>query len=255
MADADWRRRWRSCGQELLGRAEARPVVRAWESSGRSLRPSRRSRLERRARVALGKAAGTRRGGRRRLAAPGLHRSSCASIPGAGRERDRSERTSIESSARRTAVRVPSASRRDLDGASGGGGAESVLTLPASVRSTFAAEAVDLRRGFDGWPRDPGADRADPLSGHVFVFLNAREPISCSCGRTGTCFSTSVSSGARSRTTQPWRPSARGAGFRRAGVDARGLDLRGARRRTRYRRSSRSAEEGTMTAASLCARQ
>jgi len=39
------------------------------------------------------------------------------------------------------------------------------------------------------------------------------------------------------------------------GLMLEGLDLRGARRRTRYRRSSRSAEEGTTTAASLCARQ
>jgi transposase len=47
--------------------------------------------------------------------------------------------------------------------------------LPSSVRIYVAAEAVDLRRGFDGLA---AATRsligADPMSGHVFVFLNRR---------------------------------------------------------------------------------
>lgn len=50
-----------------------------------------------------------------------------------------------------------------------------MLTLPASVRIFVAAEPVDLRRGFDGLA---AATRSlilqNPLSGHVFVFLNGR---------------------------------------------------------------------------------
>ena len=50
-----------------------------------------------------------------------------------------------------------------------------MLTLPSSVRIYVAAEAVDLRRGFDGLA---AATRSvigeSPLSGHVFVFLNRR---------------------------------------------------------------------------------
>ncbi|KKN06833.1 hypothetical protein LCGC14_1073230 [marine sediment metagenome] len=50
-----------------------------------------------------------------------------------------------------------------------------MLTLPPSVRIYVAAEAVDLRRGFDGLA---AATRslmgADPMNGHVFVFLNRR---------------------------------------------------------------------------------
>jgi transposase len=50
-----------------------------------------------------------------------------------------------------------------------------MLTLPAAVRIYVAAEAVDLRRGFDGLA---AATRSvidqDPLSGHLFVFLNRR---------------------------------------------------------------------------------
>lgn len=50
-----------------------------------------------------------------------------------------------------------------------------MLTLPAAVRIYVAAQPIDLRRGIDGLA---AATRsvigADPLSGHVFVFLNRR---------------------------------------------------------------------------------
>ncbi len=53
-----------------------------------------------------------------------------------------------------------------------------MLTLPSSVRINVAAEPVDLRRGFDGLA---AATRsvigANPMSGHVFVFVEpAPEP-------------------------------------------------------------------------------
>jgi len=51
-----------------------------------------------------------------------------------------------------------------------------MFALPAAVRIYVAADAVDLRRGFDGLS---AATRtvigADPMSGHVFVFLNRRQ--------------------------------------------------------------------------------
>jgi transposase len=51
-----------------------------------------------------------------------------------------------------------------------------VLTLPAAVRIYVAAEAVDLRRGFDGLAAATRSlIREDPLSGHLFVFLNRRK--------------------------------------------------------------------------------
>jgi len=50
-----------------------------------------------------------------------------------------------------------------------------MLTLPASVRIFMAAEPVDLRRGFDGLSAATRSLIAqDPLSGHVFAFLNRR---------------------------------------------------------------------------------
>jgi transposase len=51
-----------------------------------------------------------------------------------------------------------------------------MFMLPASVRIYVAAEAVDLRRGFDGLSATTRTViGADPLSGHVFCFLNRRK--------------------------------------------------------------------------------
>jgi transposase len=50
-----------------------------------------------------------------------------------------------------------------------------VLSLPPSVRIFLCRQAVDFRRGFDGLAqlvRDHL--RADPLSGHLYVFHNRR---------------------------------------------------------------------------------
>ena len=50
-----------------------------------------------------------------------------------------------------------------------------MLTLPPSVRIYVAADAVDLRRGFDGLAAATRSIiRQDPLNGHLFVFLNRR---------------------------------------------------------------------------------
>ena len=50
-----------------------------------------------------------------------------------------------------------------------------MLTLPPTVQIYLAAEPVDLRKGFDGLS---AATRQliqrDPLSGHLFVFINRR---------------------------------------------------------------------------------
>lgn len=50
-----------------------------------------------------------------------------------------------------------------------------MLMLPAAVRIYVAAEPVDLRRGFDGLAAATRSlIRQEPLSGHVFAFLNRR---------------------------------------------------------------------------------
>lgn len=50
-----------------------------------------------------------------------------------------------------------------------------MLTLPGTVRIYMAAEPVDLRRGFDGLAAATRqVIREDPLSGHLFCFVNRR---------------------------------------------------------------------------------
>ncbi len=51
-----------------------------------------------------------------------------------------------------------------------------MLTLGAQVRVYVAAAAVDLRKGFDALAAATREIiRADPLSGHWFVFVNRRQ--------------------------------------------------------------------------------
>lgn len=50
-----------------------------------------------------------------------------------------------------------------------------MLTLPPSVRIYVATEPVDARKSFDGLAALVGSEfRLEPLSGHLFVFLNRR---------------------------------------------------------------------------------
>ncbi len=116
-----------------------------------------------------------------------------------------------------------------------------MLTLPASVRIYIAAEAVDLRRGFDGLAAATRSlIREDPLSGHLFVFLNRRKNRIklLVWDRTGyLLLYKRLERGTFHLATEPL------AGQRHVEVDAgelglimEGLDLRGATRRTRWRR-------------------
>ncbi len=50
-----------------------------------------------------------------------------------------------------------------------------MLSLPPSVRIFVAVQPVDLRKGFDGLAAAAREVlRQDPLSGHLFVFINRR---------------------------------------------------------------------------------
>lgn len=50
-----------------------------------------------------------------------------------------------------------------------------MLTLSPTLKVYVAAEAVDLRKGFDGLGAATHAIvKQDPLSGHLFVFINRR---------------------------------------------------------------------------------
>lgn len=116
-----------------------------------------------------------------------------------------------------------------------------MLTLPASVRIYVAAEAVDLRRGFDGLAAATRSlIRQEPLSGHLFVFLNRRRNRIKLLVWDRTGFLLLYKRLERGTFHLPMQPPA---GQRHVEVDAgelglmlEGVDLRGARRRERYRR-------------------
>lgn len=116
-----------------------------------------------------------------------------------------------------------------------------MLTLPASVRIYVAAEPVDLRRGFDGLAAATRSlIRQDPLSGHVFVFVNRRRNRVklLVWDRTGYLL---VYKRLERGTFQ--LPATPRSGQRHVELDAgelglmlEGVDLRGARRQKRWRR-------------------
>ena len=116
-----------------------------------------------------------------------------------------------------------------------------MLTLPSSVRIFIAAEPVDLRRGFDGLAAATRSIIAqDPLSGHVFAFINRRHNRIklLVWDRTGYLLIYKRLERGTFRI-----PTAPAFGQRHVEVDAgelglmlEGLDLRGARRQRRWRR-------------------
>jgi transposase len=129
-----------------------------------------------------------------------------------------------------------------------------VLTLPAAVRIYVAAEAVDLRRGFDGLAAATRSlIREDPLSGHLFVFLNRRKNRIklLVWDRTGyLLLYKRLERGTFHLATEPT------AGQRHVEVDAgelglmlEGVDLRGAGRREQWRRLPHGAPPSAVFAA------
>ena len=116
-----------------------------------------------------------------------------------------------------------------------------MLTLPASVRIYVAAEPVDLRRGFDGLAATTRDLIGDPMSGHLFCFLNRRKNRIKLLVWDRTGFLLLYKRLERGTFALPTEPAP---GRRHVEVDAgelglmlEGLDLRGARRRARWYRS------------------
>ncbi len=116
-----------------------------------------------------------------------------------------------------------------------------MLTLPASVRIYVAAEAVDLRRGFDGLAAATRElIRENPLNGHLFVFLNRRRNRIKLLVWDRTGYLLLYKRLERGTFRIPTEPAA---GARHVEVDAgelglmlEGVDLRNATRRERWRR-------------------
>ena len=113
--------------------------------------------------------------------------------------------------------------------------------LPCAVRIYVAAEGVDLRRGFDGLA---AATRsvigAEPMSGHLFVFLNRRKDRIKLLLWDRTGYLILYKRLERGTFALPTAPAT---GRRHVEMDAgelglllEGVDLRGAARRPRWRR-------------------
>jgi transposase len=127
-----------------------------------------------------------------------------------------------------------------------------VLTLPASVRIFVAAEAVDLRRGFDGLAATTrSVIREDPLNGHLFVFLNRRRNRIKLLVWDRTGYLVVYKRLERGTFCLPTAPAP---GHRHVEMDAgelalmlEGIDLRGAVRRERWRRLPAGSSIGLVT--------
>jgi transposase len=114
-----------------------------------------------------------------------------------------------------------------------------MLSLPPTVRVFAAAEPCDLRKGFDALARlVRDVVRADPLSGHLFLFVNRRGNRAKVLFWTRTGFCLVYKRLERGRFQLP---RAADAGERRLEIEAgelavllEGLDLRGSRRTPRW---------------------
>ena len=126
-----------------------------------------------------------------------------------------------------------------------------MLTLPHTVRIYIAAEPVDLRKGFDGLA---AATReivqADPLSGHLFVFINRRANRMKILLWQPSGYLLIYKRLERGRFTLPRHP---GIGERHVEIEASelmvlldGIDLRGSQRRVRWEPKKGLAWRATM---------
>jgi len=114
-----------------------------------------------------------------------------------------------------------------------------MLTLPHTVKIYVAAEPVDLRKGFDGLSvATRSIIQADPLSGHLFVFVNRRGNRMKILHWQPSGFLLLYKRLERGTFKLPRHPSA---GERHVEIEAselhlllEGIDLRGSRRRPRW---------------------
>jgi transposase len=114
-----------------------------------------------------------------------------------------------------------------------------MLTLPPAVRVYLCCEPVDMRKSFDGLEAATRhVIKQDPLSGHLFAFLNRRGNIVkvLFWDRSGLCILAKRLERGRFRLPEEVGPGQRQLEMESAelGLMLEGIDLRGARRRPRW---------------------
>lgn len=127
-----------------------------------------------------------------------------------------------------------------------------MLTLPSAVQVYIASEPIDLRRGFDGLAAATReVIRKDPLSGHLFCYLNRRRNRIKILVWDRTGFLLVYKRLERGTFTLPKAPAL---GSRHIEVDGaelamilEGIDLRRATRQRRWYRAASAATRCTAT--------
>ncbi len=111
-----------------------------------------------------------------------------------------------------------------------------MLTLPPAVRVFVCTQPVDMRKSFDGLSAATALAGLDPMSGHLFVFLNRRSDLTkiLFWDRSGWCLFCKRLE--RGRFRFPLIDGARAVEMEAAELALllEGIDLRGARRRPRW---------------------
>lgn len=123
-----------------------------------------------------------------------------------------------------------------------------MLTLPPSVRVYLASTPTDLRKSFDGLSALVASSLGhDPLSGHLYVFLNRRADQVRVLFWDRTGFVVYGKRLSRGRFHAVWKPAA---GATHVEVEAaelalmlEGIDLAGCTRRGRWRPATGACEQ------------
>jgi transposase len=114
-----------------------------------------------------------------------------------------------------------------------------MMLFPGSVRVYLCAVPCDLRKGFDGLSGMVTSSLGlDPLSGHLFAFLNKRgdQVRILFCDRTGLCvLAKRLAQGTFCRVVAPDGQTHVEVDSSALALLLEGIDLRGAHRRKRWR--------------------
>ena len=123
-----------------------------------------------------------------------------------------------------------------------------MMTLPPTVKIYVATEPTDMRKSFDGLAGLVQSRLgADPSSGHLYVFFNARGDMVKILFFDRTGYALFCKRLARGVFRMPWESPASATHFEldaaEPGLILEGIDLRGAKRHKRWRKPEEQAAQ------------